>query len=487
MLEPGRTCWRRERADRFAGLMENAAYFAALEAALSNARRSVMILGWQFDPRTRLNPESRIGDRQAEIGHRLRMMVKENQELDVRLLLWKSPLLIAASQGFFPQRGQRWFRKRMADFRLDHPGPLGACHHQKVVVIDDRLAFCGGGDIAVDRWDSPDHFDADPRRCMPSGVLAPPRHEVMAMVDGRAALALGDLARARWARATGERTRPARVEEDPWPEWIEPDLVDVEVGIARTEPGRGRRRDVRENEALHLESIARARRLIYLENQYFTSPVIAAALAARLAEPDGPEVVVVSTGHSPSWFDSMTMDPARAGLLRRLEAADVHGRFSAFSPRTAGGAVIIVHSKVTIIDDELLRIGSTNLNNRGLGFDTECDVMAAPTDVEGPAAIGGLRRRLLAHFLGVDVETYAAAEAREGGVGAAIRSFGPDRLRPLDGPPPSGLARLLGEWQIGDPCSPDDSWMPWKRLRAADVLPAPSGDQLEIDDQRQVV
>lgn len=476
LLEPGRTCWRTERADRFAVLVENAAYFAALETALDNARRSVMVLGWQFDPRTRLNPESRLGDRQAEIGHRLRMMVKDNHELDVRLLLWKSPLLIAASQGFFPQRGQRWFRKRMADFRLDHPGPLGACHHQKVVIIDDRLAFCGGGDIAVDRWDSGEHLDSDPRRCMPSGIVAPPRHEVMAMVDGRAALALGDLARARWAHATGERTRPVQVDEDPWPEAVEPDLRGVEVGIARTEPGRGGRRDVRENEALHLEAIARAKRLIYLENQYFTSPVIARALAARLAEPDGPEVVLVSTGRSPSWFDSMTMDPARSGLLRRLEAADVRGRFSAFSPRTAGDAVIIVHSKVTIIDDEVLRIGSTNLNNRGLGFDTECDLLAAPGDAAGAVAIAGLRRRLLAHFLGVPDEIYAAAEAREGSVGAAIRSFGPDRLRPLDGPPPSGLGRLLGEWQIGDPCSPDDSWMPWKRLKAAAALPGPQAD-----------
>lgn len=453
-------------------LMENSAYFAALDAALAKAQRSIVILGWQFDPRTRLDPETRLGDRAEEIGHRLRMMVKTNVDLDVQLLLWKSPLLIAASQGFFPQRGQRWFRKRMADFRLDHPGPLGACHHQKVVIIDDRLAFCGGGDIAVDRWDTEEHLEDDPRRCMPSGRTAPARHEVMAMMDGAAARALGDLARERWTRATGERTFPLEVEtDDPWPDHVAPDLLDVDVGIARTQPGRTRAQDIRENEALHLECIARARRLIYLENQYFTSPVIAAALAARLEEPDGPEIVLISTGRSPSWFDSMTMDPARAAVLHRLEAADHRDRFCAFYPKGPGGGPLIVHSKVTIIDDELIRIGSTNLNNRSMGFDTECDVAAAP----GPAgvdAIRAFRHRLIAHFMGIDTSAYAAAEVLEGAVGRTIRALDSDRMAPLEDPP-GRLARFMDRWHIGDPVAPEDSLMPWRRLgkRARPVLP----------------
>ena len=67
-------------------------------------------------------------------------------------------------------------------------------------------------------------------------------------------------------------------------------------------------------EALHLASIRAAKRCIYMENQYFTSPLIAEALAARLREPDGPEVVLVSTEHSPSYFDQVTMDRTRLEL-----------------------------------------------------------------------------------------------------------------------------------------------------------------------------
>ena len=463
LLRPGAACWRVETADRFAVLMENEAYFDALKSSLDKARRSIVILGWQFDPRTRLDPESRFGDRQAEIGHMLRMLVKSRPDLDVRLLIWKSPLLIAASQGFYPHRAQGWFRKRMVEFRLDSPGPIGACHHQKVVIIDDAIAFCGGGDISTDRWDTTEHLDDDPRRCQPSGLISAPRHEMMCVMDGPAARALGDLARERWFRATWERTVPDTVEGDAWPDGVEPDLVDTRVAIARTEPKWGGRGEVRENEALYLEMIRRAKRLIYLENQYFTSPVIAAALAERLAETDGPEVVLISTAGSPSWFDRMTMDTARSEVLYRLESADSNGRFSAFAPVTRSGGRIIIHAKIAVIDDQVLRIGSTNLNNRSLGLDTECDVAAEPDTEAGRATIARIRHHSLGHFIGVTGEEFAAAEAVMGSTGAAIRNFDTGRMQPLGAAPPSVVERFIAEWQLGDPSSSDDAWRPWRR------------------------
>lgn len=462
LFAPGRNCWRVETAPRFAVLMENAAYFAALSSAIDKATRSIVLLGWQFDPRTRLDPESASGPAD-EFGHQLRMLVKSRPHLDVRLLIWKSPLLIAASQGFFPQRAHAWFRKRMVEFRLDPPMALGSCHHQKAVIIDDRVAFCGGGDVSVDRWDSHEHQDFDPRRCQPSGVLAPPRHEVMCVMDGPAAQALGDLARERWRRATGERTVLDPGESDPWPEGVEPDFGNAAVAIARTEPERRGRPGVRENEALHLDAIRSARRLIYLENQYFTSPIIAAALAERLREPDGPEIVLVTTGGSPSWFDRMTMDTARSEVLFRLEQADAHNRFFAFTPHTAGGQRIIVHAKVSIYDDEIIRIGSTNLNNRSFGFDTECDVAARPGTEEGQEAIRRFRHRTIGHWIGVEGEAFAAAEALTGSVGEAVRRFDSGRMRMLGATPPSGLEQFVAEFQIGDPTSPSDAFRPWRR------------------------
>jgi len=463
LLVPGDTVWRSETASRFSVLMENDRYFSALSSAIAKAQKSIVVLGWQFDPRTRLDPHGGMGDRSEDIGHKLRMLVRTRPELDVRLLIWHSPLLIAASQGFYPHKAQRWFRKRMVEFRLDQPGPLGACHHQKVVIVDDEVAFCGGGDISTDRWDSEQHLDDDPRRCMPSGLISAPRHETMAVISGPAARALGDLARERWFRATWERTLPDQVATDPWPDGVEVQMRDVTLGISRTEPHSRGRAEVRENERLHLEAIRQARKLIYLENQYFTSPAIAAALAERLMDPQGPEVVLVSTGNSPSWFDKMTMDTARSEVLFRLESADRHHHFFAFAPRTENGTRIIVHAKVSIIDDQLLRIGSTNLNNRSMGLDTECDIAVEPGTLAERAMIRSFRHRSISHFLGVDAEAFALAEQTCGSTGRAIESFRSKRLEALGAVPPSSIERFISEWQLGDPSSADNAWRPWKR------------------------
>ncbi|MDO1558237.1 phospholipase D-like domain-containing protein [Brevundimonas sp. 2R-24] len=465
-----KTCWRVETADRVAFLMENAHYFEVLAQALRNARKSVLWVGWQFDPRTRLEPFDQRHSRSDEVGMMLRRLSHARPDLDIRMLIWKSPLLIAASQGFFPHKAQRWFRRWNGEFQLDRPRPFGACHHQKVIVIDDSIAFCGGGDVGVDRWDTAAHRDDDPRRAMPSGLLSKPRHEVMSLVSGPAARALGDLIRDRWEGATGERPATVEVADDPWPESVTPDLYDCPMGIVRTEPAWKGRAGVRESEALHLEAIARARKLIYLENQYFTSPLIGAALANRLDEPDGPEIVVISTGKSPSWFDQATMDGARRVMLERLRAADRYGRFSAWRPLTPGRKNIIVHSKVTVIDDRMIRVGSTNLNNRSFGFDTECDVAFVP-EGEGPnPTITAFRRRLIGHFLGVEQAYYDDVEAVTPSIREAIEALNTGRLVDLDARAPLDRDYLLAEWGIGDPATAFDSWRPWRRRRLSEIF-----------------
>ncbi|MDB5444592.1 MAG: phospholipase D/transphosphatidylase, partial [Phenylobacterium sp.] len=376
VFRPGDTCWRTAQASRAAFLIDNEAFFTAVFDALNKARRSVLLLGWGFDPRTRLFPDGYDGpDDPDEVGRILVELACARPELDVRLLIWKSALPISASQEFFPHKARRYFHNTPVRFVLDDAVPFGACHHQKVLVIDDRLAFCGGGDISVDRWDSPAHLDDDRRRIMPKQEEHAPRHEVMMMVDGAAAKALADLARERWRRATDEvLPEPDDAGGDPWPDHVPAHMTEVEVAIERTEPAWKGRPMVDEIRRLNLACIATAKDTIYLENQYFTSPLVTEALAARLAEPDGPEVVLVSTAKAPSWFDQLTMDRARATMIWRLRAADVFGRFRGYCPVTAGRETIIVHSKVSVIDDRVVRVGSANLNNRSGGFDTECEL-----------------------------------------------------------------------------------------------------------------
>ena len=462
--------WRRETARRAAVFVDMADYFIAAREAMKKARRSIHFINWAFDAETLFEPEPGGGGPEGDhIGCFLKDLAAAKPEVDVRILCWDSAFPIAATQNFFPIMDRRAFRGTPVRFVLDSKVPFGACHHQKMIVIDDAVAFCGGGDIGPDRWDTPEHLDDDPRRiktpadnrCFDS------RHEVMALVDGPAAHALGALFRQRWQRATGETmAEPAADSARRLARWRR--AADARhrgrhiaygAGLA---PRTGGARD----RAPHLASISAARSTIYMENQYFTSPLVAEALAARLIEPDGPEVVLVSTQHSPSYFDQITMDRTRAQFIKRLRGVDRHDRFHAYSPTTTLGRTIIVHAKLAIIDDTLLRIGSANMNNRSTGFDTECD-LAFQAEGANRAFVTGLRTRLIAHWLGCSPdEVEAAVSAQGGSVGRAIEALRMDgrvRLRPLPSMSLGFAAGLIAAYHLGDPVTPRDSWRPWMR------------------------
>jgi phosphatidylserine/phosphatidylglycerophosphate/cardiolipin synthase-like enzyme len=476
LLSPGTTSWKAETAARAALLIDMEAYFDAAKDAMSRARHCVHLLNWAFEANTLFHPQPGGGGKDADRFGNFLIALAKKPDLDVRVLCWKSAMPVAATQHFFPFMDRKAFAGTKVRFVLDGKLPVGACHHQKMIVVDDAIAFCGGGDIGPDRWDTPEHLDDDPRRekTRRDNKRFDSRHEVMGLVDGGAAAALGELFRDRWRRATGEDLAacpPIRAPK--WPGKIKPAFADIDVGISRTGATWRNYPEVRENEALHVASIRAANACIYMENQYFTSPLIAAELAKRLAEADGPEVVLVSTEHSPSYFDQMTMDRTRLKFIQTLKSADRHGRFHAYSPVTTLGRTIIVHAKLTIIDDTLLRIGSANINNRSLGFDTECDLSleaSGPGSAANRAEITRLRNTLLAHWLGGGLEPMEAAIARRGGVGAALealRNNGYCRLRPIEPKPLAPLAAFIAAFHLGDPVGPKDSWRPWKRRKAA--------------------
>ena len=293
LLSDGVTCWKIEPAPRAALLIDMEAYFDAAMEAMSRAKHCVHLLNWAFEANTLFHPEPSGRGKDSDRFGNFLIGLANNPDINVRVLCWKSAMPVAATQHFFPFVDRRVFAGTDVKFVLDGKLPLGACHHQKMIVVDDAIAFCGGGDIGPDRWDTPEHLDDNPRRektrrdnkCFDS------RHEVMALVDGAAATALGELFRDRWRRATGETLAPCPPIRPPkWPGKIPPGFADIEVGISRTGAAWRGYPEVRENQALHVAAIRAAKSCIYMENQYFTSPLLAGELAQRLKQPDGPEV-----------------------------------------------------------------------------------------------------------------------------------------------------------------------------------------------------
>lgn len=465
ILVPGRTCWRTAHADRMAVIIDGAAYFKALKEAILTARHSVMMVGWDFHTGIELEREGDIAsDVPNRLGDFLSYVVKRQPGLHVHVLRWDLAFLKMPMRGTTPLVLLDWLTSRRIHFKLDGNHPSGACHHQKIVVIDDRLAFCGGIDTTVGRWDTGDHVDDDPRRDEPDGKRYGPWHDVTTAVDGAAARALGDLCRMRWQDATGIALEPPPERADiPWPASLGPRFRDIDVAIARTAPKMAERVEIREIEALYLAAIAAARRVIYMESQYFASPRIAGAIGARLAEADGPEIIVINPKRADGWLEEEAMGSARALLLRDLAKLDRHRRLRFATPVTEGGVDIYVHAKVLIIDDILLRVGSSNINNRSMGIDTECDLaIEVPTgqDRAGQdradirAGILDVRDALLAEHLGTTIDLIRQAIGERGSViGAydALLAAAGRRLAPFEAPAVNDMEAKLAQSSVLDP------------------------------------
>src|SRR6202007_906152 len=108
---------------------------------------------------------------------------------------------------------------------------------QKLVVIDDALAFVGGIDLAGDRWDPPHHPPRHPRRVMPDGTEYGPTHDLQMIVEGSAARAVAAIGRSHWRRASGERLpEEARPDASPWPASVAAEFTHIPIAVARTDP-----------------------------------------------------------------------------------------------------------------------------------------------------------------------------------------------------------------------------------------------------------
>ena len=466
IFAPGRNCWRIERATRVAFLVDGEEYFTAVRAALAQAQRSFFILGWDIDSRMRLVPGGAKDGLPEPLCEFLNALVEARRGLRGYVLSWDFAMLYALEREWLPIFKLDWRTHRRMSFRLDDQHPAGASHHQKVVVVDDSVAFVSGYDLTRVRWDTCQHQKDEPRRVDHLGISYPPFHDVGIAVGGDCARALGDLARERWRRATGKSLRPvaADTSSDAWPSSIPPALTDIDVAIARTEPSFNGYPAVGEIRQLHLDAIASAKRRIFAENQYFTSRLISDAFAERLREADAPEIAVISPFKQSGWLEISTMGVLRGRNHRLLRAADKNGRYRLYYPTLpwldAKGECLNIHSKVLVVDDEFLMIGSANLADRSMGTDTECNLALEAHGVPEVAhAITGLRDRLLAEHL--DRSPAEIAEATEGSrsLHEAIAALGQDGHRSLKAIEPEldpKLDALVPDQQVLDPERPID-------------------------------
>ncbi|WP_247553075.1 VTT domain-containing protein [Bradyrhizobium sp. 138] len=385
-----------------------------MREALLEAQDLVYIVGWDIHSETRLVGDSGQADDglPEQLGPFLRALVQRHPALQINILVWDFVSFYAS------EREWKSTAKFTADtdgrvrFHLDSTLPFGSAQHQKIVCVDGSLAFVGGLDLTIRRWDTSDHRADNAMRCDPQGKPYPPFHDVQCMVAGDAAELLSDLAEERW-RAAGQQTHDRRAKSIRWPANVPAEAEHMPVGIARTEVVCPAGSTIREVERSLIAAIRSATRFVYIENQFTSATKIACELAEQMRRVPSLRVLVVTPKLHSSWVESQAMQNGRGAFIDCFSAADVADRIRFVYPVTRSGdteAAVMVHSKLMIVDDRILRIGSANLNNRSMGADSECDLIFEASSDDHRAFIASVRHRLIAHFCGVDEQAIAQNE-----------------------------------------------------------------------------
>lgn len=476
-LEPGveSGVWRYARASRARVIVDTDDYFSCIQATMLGARSRILLIGWDFDTRIHLARGRRWWQRVWKSEHPVRLgsfiawLARHRPQLEIRILKWSYGILTFFARGTMWIDVLRWMINPRIIFRFDTTHPIGCSHHQKIVVLDDRVAVCGGIDMTDKRWDTRAHREDEPGRKTPGGRSYGPWHDASMIMEGEVAAALSELGQDRWICAGGKPMKELSPAGDsPWPESLEAAFENVEIGIARTRAAYREWAQVDEVEQLFLAHVARAKQFIYAESQYFASRTVAEAIVKRVQEDNPPEIVIVHPANADGWLEQQAMDHARAELVRCIERADRQHRFSLWMPFT-GNIPIYVHAKVMIVDDEVLRIGSANLNNRSMGLDSECDVFidaARPGNGHAAEGIAKLRYSLLAEHLGLKEESMAELLQQYGSMAGVIDvqgTAGRRTLRRYNPPQLTEIEKALADSQLLDPETPEEMFEPFAK------------------------
>jgi phosphatidylserine/phosphatidylglycerophosphate/cardiolipin synthase-like enzyme len=344
-------------------LVDGSEALPTIAAELARAESYVHLLGWFFSPELHLSRDDEpiiVRNLLAELAERV----------DVRVLSWKgAPLpVFKPSQRDVREMLDALARHTKIEAHADGCTGFRHCHHEKAIVVDGRVAFVGGIDLTLDGgdpWDTPSH--------VARGGIG--WHDAAVRIEGPAVVDVARHFLLRWHGATRETLPSPAVPEA---------AGDVEAQIVRTLPA-GTYRAVRRGDYSILESysaaLQSAERFIYLENQFLWSPEIVAILADKLRNPPSEDfrVLVLLPARANDGADI-----SRGQVAALIHAADETTRFLACTVYARAGKLrdpVYVHSKIGIVDDRWLTVGSANLNAHSLFNDTEMNVVTLDPEV----------------------------------------------------------------------------------------------------------
>lgn len=405
-------------------MIDCANFYRALHAAFSKAQRSIFIVGWAVDSNIRLlrGEDEKNSSLPSVVLDLISHLAKENPELQIYILCWD------ASVAFFSGRDLMsdyiWSAKTPENIHIcmDDTIPIGGSHHQKIILVDDELVFTGGMDIARQRWDERDHKIDEPERNDTNGSYGP-YHDVQIMVTGPVVQDFAELVRWRWQQAAEYEALPVRPFQSPaelppsWPGHFKPDFQKMICAISRTIPPLDKKTEVQEVRHMYIDLIKKVQEFIYIENQFLTCKNIALALNEQLQLNPNLRVLLVSSFNPQGVFESEALWAGRIDFKNIIQADIEPGRVkmvcSGIDDHTGKTHYKRIHSKVFIVDDAYLNVASSNLNNRSMTLDTECDFIVAAESALQKERIARVRNDLIAEHTGRSIEQVQDLFARK--------------------------------------------------------------------------
>ncbi len=464
MSSPAARAWRVHPRTRAGIIIDARDYYRAFYELAKQARRSILLLGWQFDSDVPLvrgkDVPPGVDPEAVELLPFLDGLCAANPALEVRMLAWDHSLWLALEREALQKLSFDLRTSKNFHFENDATVSQYGAHHQKVAIIDGRIAFLGSADICQDRWDTSHHACGDELRVGRGGKPCKPYHEVQAVVTGAAARSLVDLFVERWADGTGERLdAPSLIgagpEEDaPLPRQVTLEMPLAEVAIHRQFPHRLGRPPVREVRDLFVSLIDEAEELVYVETQYLTSRAVRDALVERMrAEGRSKlEIVVVLPRKPEALKEELAVGATQAEVLEELTHVARENGHSLGVYNVAAGArngddlFVYIHAKLLVVDDRRLTIGSANLNNRSMSLDSEINVAWSTDDPDDElgTAIEALRHRLLREHCALELAPWFLDPRGLVGRLDGLAASGRGRLRrhDIDVEEPSVLKKL---------------------------------------------
>lgn len=485
--------WR--DGNRVEPLIHGAAYFdrLATEVDALGPGDHLFFTDWRGDP----------DERVREGGPTIAELFSHAAErgVVVKGLVWRSHLDAFAYSEEENQHLGEAIEAAGGEVLLDQRVRFGGSHHQKLVVLrrpgrpERDVAFAGGIDLCHSRRDDADH-DGDPQAVQMADQYGdrPPWHDVQLLIQGPVVGALDHAFRERW-------NDPAPLDMLSPIAWVVDKLrrADLSAGelppqpadpppcgphavqVLRTYPDahfqyafapKGERSIARG----YTKALRRARRLIYLEDQYLWSKQVSHLLAEALAANPDLHLIAVVPRH-PDVDGRLSRPPNQVGRAQAIETcrrADP-SRVHIFDLENRHGTPVYVHAKVCVIDDVWACVGSDNFNRRSWTHDSElsCAVLDDTRDERAPRDPAGhgdgarvfardLRLRLMREHLDraadgseddglldpdavVDSVTASAAALQAWHDGGRRGTRPPGRLRPHEPERLGALTRLWAE------------------------------------------